>query len=36
MFENIEEKIYILKLKVDLEKSMKENNTLEQREVLKF
>lgn len=35
-FENIEEKIYIQKLRVDLEKAMKENNTLEQREVLKF
>lgn len=35
-FENIEEKIYIQKIRFDLEKAMKENNTLEQREVLKF
>lgn len=35
-FENIEEKIYLNKLREDLEKAMEQYNTLEQREVLKF
>lgn len=35
-FENIEEKIYLHKLREDLEKAMEQYNTLEQREVLKF
>lgn len=34
--ENVEEKLYIEKLREDLEKVMIENNTLQEREVLKF
>lgn len=35
-FENIEEKIFLQDLRKELEEIMKTNNTLEQREVLKF
>ena len=35
-FENIDERIYLNKLREDLEKAMEQYNTLEQREVLKF
>lgn len=35
-FENIEEKLFLNKLREDLEEVMRSHNTLEQREVLKF
>lgn len=35
-FENVEERLYIKKLREDLEKVMLENNTLQEREILKL
>lgn len=35
-FENIEEKLFLMNLRKDLEEVMQSHNTLEQREVLKF
>lgn len=35
-FENVEEKLFINNLRNELEKAMKECNTLEQREILKY